>query len=191
MKTVADIMHPDGNVLLRPEYGLFDGKWNAIACRNLKVLKSIQALYTRGRDIIISTGIIDTWTKPEYQSKLLAAVNIEPRQEIATRRLVDPAVYAAHIARHGKELWPKASPILCLYHLPRINARHIIPNAYSALSYTSGSGRLVGGALKVTGSEREAIMALPVKHIPFTLTDDVIAYQELLRANGVPTYKCR
>ena len=80
---IADIMHPDGNILLRPEYGLFDGRWNAIACRNLTVLKSIQAIYTPGRDIIISTGIIDARTKPEYQSQLLAAVTIEPRQHIA------------------------------------------------------------------------------------------------------------
>lgn len=173
------------------KYGLFDGRWNAIACRNLTVLKSIQAMYTPGRDIIISTGIIDARTKPEYQSQLLAAVTIEPRQHIATRRLVDPVTYAAHIMKNGKELWPEASPILCLYHLPRIDAHEVIPDAYAALDYTSGSGRLVGGALMLEGDERDAVMGLSARRVPITLSEDVVAFQAYLKQCGLPTYECR
>jgi hypothetical protein len=188
---IADIMDPAGEILLRPEYGLLSGHWPVIACRNQAVLKSIQAQYTPGRDIIISTGIIDEWTEPHYQSQLLAAVAIESRQDIATRRIVDPAAYAAHVARHGKELWPVASPILCLYHLPLIDAHDIIPEAYAALSYTSGSGRLRGGALTLDDHERAAVMSLPVTRVPVSLHEDVTEFQTMLKRHGLPTYECR
>jgi hypothetical protein len=190
LRTVADIMHPEGKILLRPEFGLLGPRWPVIACEKLATLKQIQALYKRGRDIVISTGIKDEITPPQYQSMLLAAAIIEPRQSIATRDIIEPGVYQAHVERWGKERWPNASPILCLYHLPLIDAHDIIPAAYSALSYTSGSGRPRGGALLVEGDERSAVMALPVEPVPLTLRPCVIEYQDLLRRSGLATFAC-
>jgi hypothetical protein len=189
MATVADTMHFDGKVLLRPEFGLLGPRWPVIACRTLTILKSIHALYRRGRDIIISTGIIDDHTPPEYRSVLLAAVTIESKQVGETRKYIHPANYQKHIALWGREQWPHCSPILCAYHLPLIDAHDIIPDAYRQLGVL-GEGRLRGGALLVEGAERARIMALPVKRVKIKYSPDVVAFQEELKRRGVETFSC-
>jgi hypothetical protein len=91
MLTVADIMHPEGQIFLRPEFGRLDNNWPAMA---------------------------------------------------------------------------------------------LIPHAYSQLDYRSGSGRLVGGAILVTGKERLRLMQLPVTKVELTLSQEVIEYQEQLKRIG-------
>jgi hypothetical protein len=197
--TLGEILHPQANVWLRPEFGRLSHEWPVMAFRNHATLVELGDQYQRGRDIIISTGIIDELTRPEYQSRLLAAVICEPKQDIPTRRIVPPASLARHVARWGKEKWPHCFPLLCIYHFVSVpqaganslpHAHAVIPHHYNQLDYRSGSGRSVGGALLVEGQERKAVMKLALQRQVFTPCAEVTDFQNLLRTNGIQTYAC-
>jgi hypothetical protein len=186
MLSLADVMHREGKIFLRPEYGRLDNDWPAIAFEHKVLLYRLQVAYTRGRDVVISTGTLNPKLTPEpaYRGKILAAAVIEPGQEILTRNIVPPSIWRRHCLYLGRPKWPNSLPVLGLYHLPikppYPDAKALIPEAYGRLSYRSG--RSPASAILVTEEERLRLMRLPVKRVELTLSPAVIQYQEQLKA---------
>ena len=115
--------------------------------------------------MILSTGTLNPklTTIPDYRGKLLAIVTIEPNQYIGTHKIVSPAAWARHIAKHGPNgLWPHSVPILSLYHvaidLPYPDAKTYLTASYPELDYRTG--RNPGSALVVSPSEKQSLFSL-------------------------------
>lgn len=170
MTTISDIMHPDGKIFLRSEYGRIGEKWPCIAFRLLSELEWLADHYEEGRDIVLGTGTINgkNTREPTYRGKILSAAIIVTRCA-STQEIVPPESWQDHCRRHhGEPIWPHCLPAVRIFNIgkdtsPFPKAGSYMPITYPKLSYgKSDRGRAAGGALLVTSQEQKNLMTLRV-----------------------------
>jgi hypothetical protein len=169
---IRDIMHPDGKIFLRPEFGRIGKAWPCIAFRLMSELEKLAGEYDEERDIVLGTGTLnaDNTRDPAYRGKILTVTIIETRYA-PTQEIVPPASWAHHCREHGGEAqWPHCLPALRIFSVgqatsPYPKAGSFIPNTYRALSYQFGRGRAAGGAIQVWPGEQRNLMTLPLTEV--------------------------
>lgn len=186
VETIADIMHPNGRIFLRPEFAPLGARWPCIAFSKKTARQRLRQSYRKSLDIIISTGTQnpEMTENPLHRGRIISVIKIEPGQEIATRNIVNKEVWEGSFKRWGKEKWPFALPALRIWHIvdrPYPHAHDIIPKTYSLLGDPNGRGN----AVEVVGDERLSVMEVAVEEVAFELSQDVIEFQRVLVESGL------
>lgn len=173
---IANLMHPKGSMFLKPEYNRVNPNWACCGFSKAGNRRKLMDAYQRGRDVMIDFGTLNPANTPDpsQRGRLLGGYTIEPKQDIATRKIVRASEHA--IAR-----WPNALPALRITETfpPHPMIRNVAPRSWSLFSLPYNRGV----AIKVEDpEEREAIMALPVREIFFEWSEDVVVFQSLWTA---------
>jgi hypothetical protein len=191
IRTVANIMHPDGNVFIRSEFNLIGPKWPVTAFTKKSDRALLRSEYKPGRDVIFAVGTTnpETTRNPDHRSKLLTVYILEPRQEADTKEIVPHESWDRHCRVRSANRWNICIPALRIFQLrngpPWPDAHDYCPNTYSLLGDVSARGR----ARRVEDKkERLALMELAIDHEDiFELRPRVREFQELwekVKPNG-------
>ena len=171
---VADLMATDGKVFLKSEWGPIGDNWPCLSFTKKAVGDRLRREFLPGRDILIyvGTGDPERTENPEHRRRFLSAIVMDPSQVIATSKIVPEWQWSKTVAQFGPNVWPFSMPVTkaaLFTDDPLPPAWEVAPSAYGGLG--SGLGR--GGVSEAVGSERLAIMDLPVRLIELTLSPDV------------------
>jgi hypothetical protein len=176
---VVDMMHEDGRVFLKSEWGQIGNDWPCVSFTKSSVGEFLRANFRPKRDILIYVGTTNAemTENHDHRSRLISTVSIEPNQLLSTKKMIPADVWARSTAKWG-DRWPHAMAVLNAANFfgpPFPYAREVIPSAYASLGQLTHRG----GVAEVFSLERKALMGLAVQGVELTLHRDVIEYMHL------------
>jgi hypothetical protein len=160
---VVDMMHEDGRVFLKSEWGQIGNDWPCVSFTKSSVGEFLRANFRPKRDILIYVGTTNAemTENHDHRSRLISTVSIEPNQLISTKKMIPADVWARSTAKWG-DRWPHAMAVLNAANFfgpPFPYAREVIPSAYASLGQLTHPG----GVADVFSLERKALMGLAVQ----------------------------
>jgi hypothetical protein len=179
---VRDMMHPDGRVFLKSEWGPISDSWPCVSFTKRSVGDYLRLSFRPGKDILLYVGTTnpEMTENPEHRSRILSAVVIQPNQVLETRKIVPSASWQASFATWG-DRWPHAMAVTRAANAlgpPFPDARSTIPAAYRAFGEIANRG----GVVEAIGEERDAAMSIEVEETVLRLSDDVRRYLAMAHA---------
>ena len=169
---VRDLMHENGRVFFKSEYGPIGNRWPCVSFTKKSFGDKVRKAFKPGRDVLVYVGTkgIDTLDE-NHRGRLLSAVVVEPNQILKTEDVVSPQVWEQSVAKYGSGQWTFAMPVTKAAQFkarPLPLASDFAPSAYSSL----GKSNRWTIAEAIDG-ERIAVMGCAVELMPLKLTTQV------------------
>ena len=120
--------------------------------------------------IYVGTQNRELTEDPDHRARMIAAVVVEPKQLLETRKIIAPEFWTAR-----GEKWPLAMAVAraaTLNSPPFPRAHDVAPEAYRSF----GNVENRGGIVEAVEREREAVMILAADALELHLAPDVAAY---------------
>ncbi len=120
--------------------------------------------------IYVGTQNRELTEDPDHRARMIAAVVVEPKQLLETRKIIAPEFWTAR-----GERWPLAMAVTRAATLngpPFPRAHDVAPEAYRSF----GNVENRGGIVEAVEREREAVMILAADALELHLAPDVAAY---------------
>lgn len=180
---VKDLMHPDGRVFLKSEWGPIGDEWPCVSFTKKSVGDRLRAEFRPGRDVLVYVGTTNAemTRDPAHRGRLLSAVVIQPNQVLETRKIVPKDIWEKSVSLWGRDRWPHAMAVTRAATLtsdPLPHAHEVIPVAYRSFSDLVNRG----GVIEAVGNERDAVLNLQIEEIELSLSVDVQRYLEIFDA---------
>ncbi|MFZ3325308.1 MAG: hypothetical protein WA231_05170 [Methylocella sp.] len=179
---IRDMMAPSGRIYLKSEWNQISDDWPCVSFTKKSVGDRLRAGFSPGRDVLIYVGTTNSemTEDPDHRGRLISVVVIQPKQILATRKIVPPDVWRKAGEKWG-DRWPHAMAVTRAANLvgpPYPDAHNVIPSAYRSFAEIANRGSVV----QAIGAERDRVMDLEVEEIELHLSGDVRRYLNMMDA---------